>query len=90
MFLSYYVAFHKEDNRYWLEVPDLPGCFSCGEDFITTKIMGKEAIELYLDGIDVELIPAKSTIEDIDATQGELVLIDVEMEVRDGKLCTIK
>lgn len=52
--------------------------------------MGKEAIELYLDGIDVEVIPAKSTIEDIDATQGELVLIDVEMEVRDGKLCTIK
>lgn len=66
MFLSYYAAFHKEDNRYWLEVPDLPGCFSCGEDFITTKIMGKEAIELYLDGIDVELIPAKSTIEDIE------------------------
>ena len=87
MFLSYYAVFYKENNEFWLKVPDLPGCFSCGEDFITAREMGKKAIELYLDGMDIEKLPLKSSLEDIYETHGELVLLDVEMGVKDGKLC---
>ncbi len=32
MVKSYPAVFHHEENGYWVEFPDLPGCLSEGED----------------------------------------------------------
>jgi predicted RNase H-like HicB family nuclease len=52
--MKYIVLIHKEDNRYWGECPELPGCFSQGDT--TEELMEnmKEAAALYLDGINNE------------------------------------
>lgn len=42
--------FHKEANGgYWVEFPDLPGCFSQGETLEEAYVMSKEALALWLD-----------------------------------------
>lgn len=42
--------FHKEENGgYWVEFPDLPGCFSQGETLEEAYVMSKEALALWLD-----------------------------------------
>jgi len=41
--MEYTVLFHRaEEGGYWVEVPDLPGCYSQGETM-------EEAIELHLE-----------------------------------------
>ena len=90
MNISYYAVFIKEDNGYWLKFPDLPGCFSCGEDMEMAKKMGKEAMELYLHGLNVNEIP-KKTEPPYNEYSGEIsALIEVELEVLEGKLYSAK
>ena len=52
-----------KEGGYNVEFPDLPGCFTCGEDLADAMLMAKDAIELWLwtaetDGIK---IPKPST-----------------------------
>lgn len=86
MMVSYYAIFFKENNGYWLKFPDLPGCFSCGEDLVTAKAMGKEAMELYLHGMDVKEIPQKTEPPYNDFGEELIALIEIELEVVEGKL----
>ncbi len=51
----YYPAvFHtsNDESGYWVEFPDLPGCFSQGEQIDDTMEYAKEALALYLDQSD--------------------------------------
>lgn len=51
----YYPAvFHKSDDEtgYWIEFPDLPGCFSQGDTINQAMEYSKEAIGLFLDQSD--------------------------------------
>lgn len=51
----YYPAvFHiaEDIGGYWVEFPDLPGCFSQGEHIEDTMEHAKEALGLYLDTSD--------------------------------------
>ncbi len=45
----------EEEGGYSVSVPNLPGCYSQGETFEEAKINIKEAIELYLEGMDSNL-----------------------------------
>ena len=48
----YYPAVFHENvdiGGYWVEFPDLPGCFSRGETIEETITFSKEALGLYLD-----------------------------------------
>lgn len=48
----YYPAVFHEENEmggYWVEFPDLPGCFTQGETIEETIEFSKEALGLYLD-----------------------------------------
>jgi predicted RNase H-like HicB family nuclease len=47
--MKYIVLIHRENNSYWGECPEFPGCFSQGET--TEELMEnmREAVELYLD-----------------------------------------
>lgn len=58
--MTYYIGIvHKdEDSSYGIAFPDLPGCFSAGEDLVELERNSVEAIELFLDGEDIEKFPA--------------------------------
>lgn len=46
----YYPAvFHKEKEGYYVEFPNLPGCFSQGETVEESYLMAKEALGYHLD-----------------------------------------
>lgn len=47
--VKYPAIFHKEDNSFWVEFPDLEGCFSSGESIEEAYENSKDALDLYLD-----------------------------------------
>lgn len=50
MSLIFYPAiFHKDEDSYWVEFPDLEGCFTRGKDMEEAYNNAKEALGLYLD-----------------------------------------
>ncbi|MBP3870083.1 MAG: type II toxin-antitoxin system HicB family antitoxin [Faecalicoccus sp.] len=50
--VSYPAVFHFENNSYWVEFPDLEGCFSYGDTIESAFNSSKEALGLYLDQDD--------------------------------------
>lgn len=48
MLFMYPAYFHKEDDGYWVDFPDLSGVFTQGDDFSETYKNAQEALELYL------------------------------------------
>ncbi len=53
--MDYLVVFeHAPDGAIWARVPDLPGCYSCGETLADAKLQIKDAIELHLEGLKEE------------------------------------
>jgi len=44
----YPAIFHSENNGYWVEFPDLEGCFTQGDTMEETITMSEEALGLYL------------------------------------------
>lgn len=56
--MEYSVVVHKaEEGGYWVEVPALPGCYSQGESIPESLTNVREAIELYLDGLEEDGTP---------------------------------
>ncbi len=48
--MQYLVVFEKaKDDTIWVRVPDLDGCFSCGDTIEEARENVKEAIALYLE-----------------------------------------
>ena len=43
------VLIREEDGRYSVQVPALPGCFTCGDSREEAIAMAKDAIALYLE-----------------------------------------
>jgi predicted RNase H-like HicB family nuclease len=53
--MNYLVIFERsKDGSIWANVPDLPGCYSCGNTLEEAKANVKEAIELYLEDLREE------------------------------------
>lgn len=79
--------FHFADDGISVEFPDLPGCFSYGNDELQAVTNAKEALELHIFGLedDSEAIPSPSHIREITVNENEtVVLIDIWMKpVRD-------
>lgn len=59
--MTYYIGVvHKDaDSSYGIAFPDLPGCFSAGEDLADLERNAIEAIDLFLDGEDAARFPAR-------------------------------
>lgn len=59
--MTYYIGVvHKDpDSSYGIAFPDLPGCFSAGDDLDQLERNAIEAIDLFLDGEDVARFPAR-------------------------------
>ena len=48
MLFVYPAIFHKEDNAYWVEFPDLEGCHTYGSSIAETMEAAQEALAGYL------------------------------------------
>lgn len=48
MLFVYPAIFHQEDGEYWVEFPDLKGCYSCGITITDTMESAQEALAGYL------------------------------------------
>ena len=47
--IRYQARIYQDDDRYSVEFPDLPGCFSDGKDFAEAAEHAREALTLYLE-----------------------------------------
>ena len=48
MLFVYPAVFHKEEDSYWVEFPDLPGCHSYGSSVAETMACAQEALAGYI------------------------------------------
>lgn len=48
MLSTYPAIFHKEEGVFWVEFPDLPGCYTTGDDISEVMESAQEALGLYL------------------------------------------
>ena len=48
MLFVYPAVFHKEEDSYWVEFPDLPGCHSYGSSVTETMACAQEAMAGYI------------------------------------------
>ncbi|MDO4669610.1 MAG: type II toxin-antitoxin system HicB family antitoxin [Butyricicoccus pullicaecorum] len=58
MLFVYPAIFHKEDDAYWVEFPDLEGCHTYGSSINETLEAAQEALSAYL----LTLLEQKQTI----------------------------
>lgn len=77
----------EEQSGYTVEIPDLPGCVSCGSDIAEAIAMGADAASGWvLDEIeDNKPIPKASSIEDIHPEDGgfvSLLVLDMDSYIQ--------
>lgn len=83
MILIYPAIFHKDDNSYWAEFPDLVGCQSYGDDLKDTVINAQEALAAYvLTMIDENRnLPEPSDIEKLKTDEGFISLVTCDIKI---------
>lgn len=57
MLFVYPAVFHKENDAYWVEFPDLPGCQTFGQSVNETMEYAQEALSGYLLTLFEESLP---------------------------------
>lgn len=79
--LQIYPAVIHEEDGYWIEFPDLPGCQTCGDTLNETLEAAQEALGLYLVSLDEshQTIPEPSKIEGIDVSDGQTTYVTTDM-----------
>ena len=78
----YPAIFNYADDGISVEFPDLPGCFSCGDNDLEAVSMAKDALmlRLYSDESDNSIIPEPTKVPNIKLDNNQaVVLIDVWM-----------
>ncbi len=65
-----------EDGTYSISFPDLPGCFSYGENLYEAQRMAEEAASLHVYGLEQEgeKIPSPSTSLPKEETEGNVIM----------------
>lgn len=93
MKMIYPAVFHLEDNVYWVEFPDLPGCQSVGGSLTETLDNAREALEVYAISLieNKELIPSPSEISKLSIEKGCFAsLVDVDLSAYLKKAKAVK
>lgn len=77
-----YPAIIHEEEGYWVEFPDLSGCFTNGSTLEETMEMAQEALGLYLVSLieHEQEIPNPSNIADIQAEDGQTTYISTNVD----------
>ena len=85
MELIYPALFHQEQGSWWVEFPDLPGCFSQGETLEEALTEAEEALSLYCTVLveEKKSLPAASNAREIAVpTDGILSLVNGKLSPR--------
>ena len=82
MLFVYPAIFHREDNAYWVEFPDLPGCQTYGETVNETMQFAQEALTGYLlalleEGRDLTVPSKLSEMDKVEDGFATLVACDM-------------
>ncbi|MGI6349360.1 MAG: hypothetical protein GX245_00525 [Eubacteriaceae bacterium] len=88
MYKVYPAIINKENDVFWMEFPDLPGCQTMGETIEETMKNAEEALGLFLASFveDGQEIPEASAIEDIESKYSKsYVSADVSKYIRKTK-----
>jgi len=82
MLFVYPAVFHKEEDSYWVEFPDLPGCHSYGSSVAETMTYAQEALVGYiLTLLEQERpIAVPSDIETLSAEDGFASLVSCNID----------
>lgn len=82
MLFVYPAVFHKEEDSYWVEFPDLPGCHSYGSSVAETMACAQEALAGYiLTLLEQERpIAVPSDIETLSAEDGFASLVSCNID----------
>lgn len=81
--ISYPAIFREDNNSYFVEFPDLQGCFSSGDTVESAFINAKEALGLYLDSDNdaySRVINKPSSIKEICLKNPDVVVMLVEYD----------
>lgn len=81
MLLVYPAIFHREEQAYWVEFPDLEGCHTYGNSINETMAAAQEALSAYLLTLleSGEKIAAPSDISAIHTDDGFVSLVSCEI-----------
>ena len=86
MKISYYAVLQNDEDGLWVKFPDLNGCFSCGDEN-NIEQMAKEAMELYLHGMEINNLPKPSSLSVIKTNENQRVIkITTFVELREERL----
>jgi predicted RNase H-like HicB family nuclease len=73
--VSYYAIFQYDPDGLWVQFPDLPGCFSCGDNDEDAKRMAGEALQLYLEDIPKDMLPTPTDLSDISLVKNQKAVL---------------
>lgn len=91
VYMLYPVAIDKGDSSFGVRVPDIPGCFSGGDDYQDAIESVREAIEAHIELLveDGEAVPEATTVEnwlsDPEYAGAVWALVDVDITRLMGK-----
>ena len=77
---AYPAIIHNENDEYWVEFPDLEGCFSDGETLADAASNASEALGMYLCSLmerNLE-IPQPSDIRSVSSADGIVTVVATE------------
>lgn len=77
---AYPAIIHNDNDEYWVEFPDLEGCFSDGETLADAASNASEALGMYLCSLmERNLdIPRPSDIRDVSSEEGIVTVVATE------------
>ena len=80
--LFYPAVFHTaEEGGFWVTFPDIPECMTQGDNMQEAYEMAVDALGLSLTSREAEKeeIPKASSLDDVDAEDGTLVIVEFDM-----------
>ena len=77
MKIAYPAIIHEDDGRFWVEFPDLDGCFSDGDTVAEAALNAEEALGAYICSLTDRAIeyPGPSDIRSVPSGGGIVTLV---------------
>lgn len=81
MLFVYPAIFHEENETYWVEFPDLEGCYTFGSSITDTMASAQEALSAYIITLleQGKAIKKPSNINDCHAQDGFATLVSCDI-----------
>ena len=89
--LFYPAVFHTaEEGGFWVTFPDIPECMTQGDNMQEAYEMAVDALGLSLTSREAEReeIPKASSLDEVDAEDGTLVIVEFDMAEYRRKNCS--